>query len=270
MSRVLKHLTLILLSLLMAFPLIWMLISSMKEHTVILSQPLALPQHWSLDPFIDAWQKGEFGHHFGNSLLVTASAVGGVLMLGSLTGFALARLQLPGSNLVMGIFVIGLLLPVEGILIPLHRLVGDLHIQKTHLTLILPYIALELPVSVFLFRTYYLQVPREIEESGRIDGCNTWQLYWRIFLPMGRQMMGVVGILTFLAVWNEFLLANFLVIDEGLRTMPSAFNAFYGRHRVNYQLIFAGLSVYVMPAVVFYLIMSRAISRSVTAGALKG
>lgn len=270
MARISKHLLMILLSVGMAFPLFWMIASSMKEHTAIMASPLSLPAHWSLSPFFDAWEKGDFTRHFGNSIIVTACSVFGVLLGGSMAGFALARFRVPAASALLGIFVIGLLLPVEGILIPLHRLVETLGLQKTHLALILPYVALELPVSVFLFRTFYLQIPREIEESGRIDGCNAWQLYWRLFLPMGRQVMGVVGILAFLSIWNEFLLANFLVANPDLRTMPAAFNAFYGRHRVNYQLIFAGLSVYVLPAVVFYLIMSRAITRSVTAGALKG
>jgi len=99
-----------------------------------------------------------------------------------------------------------------------------------------------------------------------MDGCNAWQLYWRIFLPMSRQIAGVVAILTFLSFWNEFLLANFLISDEGLKTMPSAFNNFFGHHKANYQLIFAGLSVFILPAVAFYLVLSRTITRSVTAG----
>lgn len=270
MGKLARHSVLIVLSLAMAFPLVWMVLSSMKEHTAILASPLALPVSFEFEPFQRAWVEGRFGQHFANSLIVTGSAVFGVIILGSMAGFALARFKIPAAPVIAALFVIGLLLPIEGILIPLYRLVETLGIQRSLFALILPYIALELPIAVFLFRTYYLQIPKEIEESGRMDGCNAWQLYWRIFLPMGRQAMGVVGILAFLAIWNEFLLANFLVSDPENRTMPAAFNNFYGRHRVNYQLIFAGLSIYVLPAVVFYLVMSRAIARSVTAGALKG
>ncbi|MBI1785207.1 carbohydrate ABC transporter permease [Candidatus Sumerlaeota bacterium] len=270
MKHVLRHFLLALLSMGTAFPLIWMVVSSMKSTTAIQSSPMSLPAHWSLQPFMDAWRQGDFSRHFGNSIAVSMTAVAGIILVGSMAGFALARLRLPGAPFILAVFVVGLLLPVEGILIPLHRLNEQLGIDHSRLALILPYMALELPVSVFLFRTFYLQIPREIEESARMDGCNTWQLYWRIFLPMGRQIMGVVSILAFLAVWNEFLLANFLLNDDSLRTMPSAFNAFYGRHKANYQLIFAGLSVFVLPAVAFYLAMSRMIVKSVTAGALKG
>lgn len=268
--RAALHLTLILLSIFMAFPLIWMIFSSMKSSNEILADPMAFPKSLSITPFIEAWKQGEFGGYFLNSFLVTGIAVTGVIFVGSLAGFALARFKVPLARIILPLFVVGLLLPVEGILIPLHRLIEQLGINESRLALILPYIALELPVSVFLFRTFFLQIPKEIEESARMDGCNAWQLYWRIFLPMGRQVMGVVGILAFLAIWNEFLLANFLLADDNLKTMPAAFNAFYGRHKANYQLIFAGLSVFVIPAVAFYLIMSRTITQSVTAGALKG
>ncbi len=254
----------------MGFPLVWMIASSMKESMDILRAPMSLPRTWSAQPFLDAWEKGEFSRHFGNSIFVTSTSVAGIVLAGSMAGFALARFRLRGASAILGLFVVGLLLPVEGILIPLHRLTEQLGIQQSRFALIFPYMAIELPVSVFLFRAFFSQIPKEIEESARMDGCNAWGMYWRIFLPMGTQMIGVVGILAFLAVWNEFLLANFLIHDDDLKTMPSAFNAFYGRHRMNYQLIFAGLSVYVLPAVVFYLVMSRAISRSVTAGAVKG
>lgn len=270
MRRTFLHTLLVLLSLFMAFPLVWMILSSMKSSNEILADPMALPTTFGFKPFVDAWKQGEFGGYFVNSFIVTGVAVTGVIFVGSLAGFALARFRVPAAPVILPLFVVGLLLPVEGILIPLHRLIEQLGINESRLALILPYIALELPVSVFLFRTFFLQIPKEIEESARMDGCNAWQLYWRIFFPMGRQVMGVVGILAFLAIWNEFLLANFLLADDNLKTMPAAFNAFYGRHKANYQLIFAGLSVFVVPAVAFYLVMSRTITKSVTAGALKG
>lgn len=254
----------------MAFPLAWMVLSAMKEKNRILAQPLVPPEKIDFEPFARAWVEGEFSRHFGNSILVTGSAIVGVLALASATGFALARFPLKGSGAIRTLLVVGLLLPVEGILIPLHSLNERLGIDDSRLALILPYMAIELPIAVFLFQSFYSQIPRELEEAARMDGCGAWGLYWRIFLPMGAPIMGVVAILSFLAFWNEFLLANFLVSDDSIKTMPAAFNAFYGRHRVDYQLVFAGLSLYVVPAVLFYLVMSRAITRSVTAGALKG
>lgn len=265
-----RHATLIALALFMGLPLLWMVGSSMKRKDRIVSHPLEMPERFTLTPFRDAWVQGEFGRHFGNSLIVTGCAIVGVILLASMAGFVLARFPLPGSPLLRTLFMVGLLLPVEGILIPLHALNESLGISESRFALILPYVALELPVAIFLFQAFFSQIPREIEEAARMDGCRAWSIYWRIFLPMGAQVTGVVAILVFLAFWNEFLLANFLVSEESIRTMPAAFNNFYGRHRVNYQLVFAGLSIYVVPAVVFYLLASRWIARSVTAGALKG
>lgn len=269
-SKIFKHATLIALSLMMAFPLVWMAASSQKEGASIRNAPMKMPETWSLDPFKQAWEKGDLGHYFWNSIFVTGMSVAGVLAVGSLAGFALARFPLRGSGFMRGLLVIGLLLPVEGILIPLHSLVEQLSLNQSRWALILPYIAIELPISTFLFHAFYLGVPRELEEAARMDGCGSWGLYWRIFLPMGRQVIGVVSVLSFLSIWNEFLLATFLVSDQDLQTMPAGFNNFYGAHRENLQLIFAGLTIYVLPAVAFYMVMSRAIAKSVTAGAVKG
>ena len=168
------------------------------------------------------------------------------------------------------VLMVGLILPIESIVFPLKDLTETLGIGDRWPALIGPYMALEMPLAVFGFRSFFASIPKEVEESARLDGCNLWQLYWRIFLPMAGPAIGVVGILVFLAVWNEFLLATFLITDSAYQTLPAAFNNFYGRNTHELHLIFAGLVIYIAPAVAAYLVFSKAITRSVTAGAVKG
>lgn len=269
--KALRYMILATAAALMAFPLLWLLLSAMKTTPEIQAYPFALPERFSLRNFVEAWQVGRFADHFLASLVVSICSVAGLLLFGSMAGFAFARFRIRGGGLLLGLLMIALVLPVESIVFPLRDLTESLGIEDRWPALIGPYIALEMPLSVYVFRAFFASIPREMEECARLDGCNLWQLYWRVFLPMAAQATSVVGILVFLAVWNEFLLANFLIGPgaEQYQTLPAAFNRFYGRRTAELNLIFAGLTIYIAPAVAVYLAFSRAITRSL-AGAVKG
>jgi len=265
-----RHLVLLLASAATVLPLAWMVLASMRPGAEILANPLAWPEKLTLEPFIRAWRVGEFHRHFLASAVVSVASVTGIVLFGSLAGFGLARFNIPGGRWLYSLLLLGFLLPTEAIVLSLAGLTETLGISGTWLALIGPYMAIELPTAVFIYRSFFVSIPEAFHEAARIDGANTWQVYWRIFLPMAWPATAVVSIVSFLAVWNEFLLATLLVVDPDLQTMPAAFNAFYGYRRSDYQLILAGLTVYVLPAVVVYLIFNRVISRSVTEATLKG
>lgn len=269
--KVVRHMILVAAAATMVFPLVWLLLSAMKTTAEIQAYPFALPGRISLQNFVEAWRVGRFADHFLSSAVVSVCSVGGLLLLGSMAGFAFARFRIWGGNLLFAVFMIALVLPVESIVFSLRDLTETLGIEDRWPALIGPYIALEMPLAIYVFRSFFASIPREMEECARLDGCNLWQMYWRVFLPMAAQAISVVGILVFLAVWNEFLLANFLIGPnaEQFQTLPAAFNRFYGRRTSDLNLIFAGLSIYIMPAVVVYLTFSRALTRSL-AGAVKG
>jgi len=269
--RPLRHILLILATVVMVFPLVWLLLSAMRTNAEILAEPFALPARISLANFVEAWRVGQFADHFLSSAVVSTCSVGGLLLLGSMAGFAFARFRIPAGGLLFSVFMIALVLPVESIVFPLRGMTEGLGIADRWPALIGPYIALEMPLAIYVFRSFFASIPHEMEECARLDGCNLWQMYWRVFLPMAAQATSVVGILVFLAVWNEFLLANFLITDSApeFQTLPAAFNNFYARHTRRLDLIFAGLGIYIAPAVVVYLSFSKAITRSL-AGAIKG
>lgn len=256
----------------MVFPLVWLILSAMKTTGEIQARPFALPVQFSFNNFAEAWRVGRFDQHFLSSAVVSSSSVIGLLVLGSMAGFAFARFRIPGAGVLFAIFMVALILPIESIVFPLRDMTEMLGIADRWPALIGPYIAIEMPLAIYVFRSFFASIPREMEESARLDGCNLWQMYWRIFLPMAGQATSVVGILVFLAVWNEFLLANFLIsaYDGGrFQTLPAAFNNFHARHSQQLDLIFAGLAIYITPAIAVFLIFSRSITRSL-AGAVKG
>lgn len=271
LGRSARYMVLAVAGAVMVFPLVWLVLSGMKTTPEIQAYPFAFPQRISLKNFVEAWQVGRFSDHFLSSIVVSSCSVAGLLALGSMAGFAFARFRIRGGTLLFALFMIALVLPVEAIVFPLKDLTESLGIADSWLALIGPYIALEMPLAIYVFRSFFASIPREMEECARLDGCNLWQMYWHVFLPMAAQAVSVVGILVFLAVWNEFLLATFLIgpSAEHIQTMPAAFNRFYGRHTASLHLILAGLSIYIAPAVAVYLAFSRTIARSL-AGAVKG
>ncbi|MBP7934244.1 MAG: carbohydrate ABC transporter permease [Phycisphaerae bacterium] len=265
-----RHAALLVASAATVLPLAWMVVASMRPGAEILANPLAWPEKLTLEPFIRAWQIGEFQRHFLASAVVSTASVTGIVLCGSLAGFGLARFSIPGGRWLYSLLLLGFLLPTEAIVLSLAGLTEKLGISGTWLALIGPYMAIELPTAVFIYRSFFVSIPQAFHEAAWLDGASTWQVYWRIFLPMAWPATAVVGIVSFLAVWNEFLLATLLVVDPDLQTMPAAFNAFYGYRRSDHQLILAGLTVYVLPAIVVYLVFNRVISRSVTEATLKG
>ncbi len=265
-----RHLLLIASAAATVLPLGWLVLAAMRPGSQTLANPFAWPERLTIEPFLRAWNEGEFGSHFLASAVTSAASVLLTLLTGALAGFALARFRVRGSGLFTNLLLLGFLIPTEALVLSLSRLAETLGIDDTWLALIGPYTALQLPLAILVYRGFFVSIPESFHEAARLDGANTWQVFWRVFFPMAAPATAVVGIVTFLSVWNEFLLATLLISTPERQLLPAAFNAFYGHHHSDFQLILAGLTVYVAPAVVVYLVFNRVIARSVAEATLKG
>jgi raffinose/stachyose/melibiose transport system permease protein len=251
-------------------PFVWMLVSAMKPKERIFADPWAPPERISFEPFIEAYRQAEFGRYFKNSLVVTALAALGNVALSSLAGYALARWRFRGQSLLLGALLAGLILPLHAYLIPLRGLVEALGLLDTRAALVLPYLAMELPMGIYILRAFFLSLPRELGESAAIDGASSWRIFFSIYLPLAAPAAASVGLITALASWNEFLLAFLFIQDESLRTIPAGLLVFQGLHSTDYQSLFAGLTLVSAPLIAVYLLAQRWMVAGLTAGALKG
>jgi raffinose/stachyose/melibiose transport system permease protein len=252
------------------YPVLWMLLQSFKTKFELYANVWGLPQQLFLDNYVQAWRIARMGTYVFNSLIVSVGTVAIVLVLASLAGYAFARLRFAGRQVLFYAFIFSLIVPLQVTIIPLYAVVSGLGLTNTYFALILPYAAGGLPLSIFLLRAFFESVPREIEEAARIDGCSELAAFWRVVLPISGPGLATVTILQFLGAWNEFLLALIFIRNPALRTIPLGLQSFFFEYAVEWGYLFAALSMATVPVVLVYVLMQRHFISGLTAGAVKG
>jgi raffinose/stachyose/melibiose transport system permease protein len=223
-----------------------------------------------LGNFADAWRDGNFGTYLRSSGIVTVSvvAISGVLSI--LAGYAFGLMRFRGATVLFYVFLLGLMVPTEAVIVPLYYDFRDLGLTDTYWALILPQIGTSVAFGTFWMRAYFRTVPRSLVEAARLDGASSWFTLWRVLLPLARPAVLTMTVLLFMWTWNEFLLALVMVSDEGLRTAPLGLSFFQGRNQTNLTLLAAGAVIVATPVVVLYVFLQRHFIRGMLSGAVKG
>ncbi|MEH7331221.1 carbohydrate ABC transporter permease [Neobacillus drentensis] len=256
-------------ALLIIYPIIWLALSGLKSNSDFFLNTWSLPKEWLWSNYKAAWDAG-IGQFFLNSVLVTLVSVLAVLLLGSMAAFGLSRFHFKGQNLVLVLILSGLMLAPQVSLIPLFKLLQGLGLYNTYWALILPYVAFQLPFAIFLMRSYFLSIPRELEESAIIDGCNSWKVYWHIIIPMGKPIIASCALLAGMNVWNEFMFALVFVEDSALRTIPVGLMNLRSQLNTNFGIQLAGLGISALPMIIAYILFQKQFVRGLSAGSVKG
>jgi raffinose/stachyose/melibiose transport system permease protein len=229
---------------------------------------------WPDDPqwgnFVTAFTAARMTELLKSSVLIVLGVVPISLVVATMAGFAIGHLRIPGRRFVFLAFALGLTLPFEGIITPLYYLVRDMGVLNTRWAIILPLIGLFMPFSVFWMRAHFVNMPEELSESARIDGAGTWQLFWRVHVPLAAPATSSLAILLFLWTWNQFLLAIVLVDDPLQRTMSGALGAFQGQWGTDIPLLCAGSLLILTPTLTVFLIFQRRFVTALLQGSLKG
>lgn len=264
------HFFLILVSLSCIFPLVWMFSSALKTQATVFSDMSLFPAHPQWGNFYLAWTKGGFGIYFFNSIFYTVTVVMGVVLIASLAAYGFARLEFPGKNIFFYMFLATLMIPLPGAFIALYVLLMKLHLVNTRLGYILIQINGGLALGIFLLKTFFERMPRDLEDAARIDGCGRFGIYWRVALPLAKPAIAVVVIFNALTVWNEYLLAMLLLTNKSLMPLQRGLMVFQGAHVTQYPLLMAGITITVIPIVLMYIVMQKYIIAGITAGAVTG
>ncbi|MFD0674175.1 carbohydrate ABC transporter permease [Cohnella sp. GCM10027633] len=272
LQKSLPHIILLVYVAIILFPFVFVLFSSLKADNVEISQaPFAFPTKLYFQNYVDAWVQAKIGTYFLNSAyLALSSAVVGVLVAAG-TAFALTRMKFRiTSKMVYGLVLIGMLIPGNVLFIAQYKLMMDLSILNTHWSLFLPYTAGALPFSVLLISAFMKSIPSELEEAAIMDGLSAVGLFARIILPLTIPALVTVFIINFLGNWNEYLLANFFISKDALRTLPTGMVGFRDAYQTNYALISTGIVFSVTPVIVMYSVLQKQIIEGLTAGSVKG
>lgn len=266
---ILTHILLITGAVIVIYPLLWMVISSMKSYNEIYNDVWGLPAKWLVQNYQTAWSKG-ISAYFVNSVIVTGTTVVSVVIIASMAAYALSRYRTRFIDLALVFIMAGMMINPQVALIPLHGILTDLNLLNTRFALILPYIAFRLPLSVLLLRAYFLSIPREIQESAVMDGCSELGIYLKIYLPMSKPILLTTVVLTSFYAWNEFLFATIFIDSDALKTIPSGLMNFRDALRTDWGVLLAGMVIATLPMIILLILLQKHLVRGLSEGSVKG
>jgi N-acetylglucosamine transport system permease protein len=269
--EVTSHVLLVLWSVIVIVPFVWVLVSSFKTTREILGSPFSLPAKWQFDNYAHAWTDAGIGRFFFNTVIVVGCALFLVMLLGAMCAYVLARFEFPGRRLIYNLMLGGLTFPVFLVIVPLFFVLRDIGLLNTLPGLILTYVAYALPFTVFFLHAFFKTLPQDVYEAAVIDGANEWRTFFSIMLPMAGPGMASVAIFNFLGLWNQFLLPVALNTsqDNYVLTQGMASFASQAGYSVDFGALFAAVVMTVLPVLVVYLIFQRRLSGSVARGTFR-
>lgn len=224
----------------------------------------------TLDNFITVISDNPLHVFFLNSLIITLVTVVAVVILASMFAFAISILGLPGSLVFYAILLTTLMVPIASLVLPLAILLKTFGWVNRYAGLILPYIALGVPFAVVVLKAFFDDSPKELFDAARVDGCNPWQVYWHIALPLVKPALAFIAIWQFITTWNEFFLALVIMTESEMKTLTIIPMQYSGFYMANPGALFAILAIIAVPLIALYVMVQRAFVRGLTAGAVKG
>ena len=274
MKRALTYAWLWFYLLLTAGPLAWLMLTSLKPSREIFLSPFGWPTDPTLENYAKAWEVGRFGSYFANSLGLTLITVVFTLLLSAPAAYVLARFRFKGVQATSFYFLSGLMVPIQLAVVPLFFQMKWLGLLNTRSGLFLVYLATSLPFAVFLLVGFFRTLPGSLREAALLDGATEGQVFWKVFFPLARPGLATVAIITFLGVWNEYLVAFTLLSGQGaeaVKTLPLGLAnlTIVGQFRTDFGMIFAGVVIVMLPTLIAYVTLEKALTQGLTAGASK-
>lgn len=250
---------------------VWVLIiNSFKPQKEILTTPLRWPQNGTLDGYRTVLERGDFPTLFRNSLVVTGCAIALVLLAGSMAGLALSQWRGRTSSLIYFGFVAGLMIPIRLATIDIVRMVERVGLIDRYWGLVPVYVAMSMPVAVFVLTGFINELPSDLFEAARIDGAGEWAIYWRLVLPLLRPALSTVAVLTVLPIWNDIWFPLILTHSQSQQTLMLGVSRLFGQFTTDWTAVLAILAIAAVPVLLLYVALNRTFIHGLTAGATKG
>lgn len=275
-SKLIIHGILIVTVLLSIFPFIWLLSTSLKgvNEDIFAYPPMIIPQDFTWDNYVEVWHRVNFMGYFINSMIVASLTVLLNLILSSLAAYPLARMNFRGKKVAFFSILATIMIPFQAIMLPVYIITLKLHLIDS-VNAVMGYIGLVMPFAVsafgiFLMRQAFLKVPKEVEEAAIVDGCNVFQMFVKVVLPMVKPTLAVLAVFTFIGSWGEFLWPSIMLTKDSMYTLPVGINNLQGMFSANWRFIAAGSIISTIPIIIFFLAMQRYFISGENDGAVKG
>lgn len=270
------HSILIFASLLSVFPFIWLISTSLKGNAenIFAYPPQIMPHDFTFGNYIGVWKKVDFIAYFMNSMIVAGATVLLNLILSAMAAYPLARMQFGGKRIAFFSVLATIMVPFQAIMLPVYLITLKLNLVDS-VSNFMGYLGLVMPFAVsafgiFLMRQAFLSIPKEMEEAAIVDGCNVWQVFFKVLLPMVKPSLAVLAIFTFIGSWGEFLWPSIVLTKESMYTLPVGVNNLQGMFSSNWRFIAAGSILATIPIVIFFLAMQKYFISGENEGAVKG
>lgn len=250
-------------------PLLWMLSGSLQSLTELLSNDTFLPAEPQWQNYVTAWVQGDLGTYLRNSVIYTGCAVAGILVVSSLAGYALARLDFAGKGVFTFIILAVMIIPAPAMFLAQYKLLISLGLTNNPVGYILILITSGIPMSTLIMRSFFVSQPRDLEEAAALDGAGPLRIFWSVILPLAKPGLAAVAVIQGLGAWNEYLMALVLFDDNALMPIQRGLTAFTSAETPQQQILLAATTISIVPVVIFYLMAQRHIVKGIGAGAIK-
>ena len=252
----------------MAYPIFWSVMSSLKTNAELVANPFSIPREPQIENIVELWVEGDFIRYFRNTLIISLVTVIGVVTMATMAGYVFSQRQSGLFKLLFLFFFMGLMVPREVVIVPVFRIIASLGLRNTLTGVILVYLA-GTSFGIVLMRTYFLTVPTELREAALIDGCSEFGVFFRVYVPLAAPAMVTVSIFAFFFSWNDLLWPLILIQKPEWFTLVQGVLRYADEFTVDWSKRSAGLVFSILPPLIFYLIFNRGIQSGLTAGAIK-
>lgn len=267
---VLKYCVIFFVIIISVFPLLWLVLSSFKTNNEILESAFSLPKTPSFYGYKVAIETTKLHFRFLTSCIITGISTVIAVAIYSMAAYALARFSFKGRVVVFTILISSILIPANTMIQPIYTLIRWLGLYDTKAALILVYTGFAMPMCLFLIRSYFMNIPKELEEAAEIEGAGFYKVFVTVMFPLAKPAISSAAVLTCIFSWNELLYALLLTSAERNRTLPVTLRYFTSMFSFNYPPMFAALTIYILPTILMYIILQKQIMQSLVSGAIKG
>lgn len=270
LCRILLYSVLILFAVICLYPVYFTLVSSLKTNTEIFTNPFSMPADPQFDNYVRAWEIGKIGIYFRNSIVLTVATLVVSAFAGSLAGYILAKFKFRGKGLIYLLFLAGMMVPIQTVVIPLAFTLGKFGIVDNYPVLVLLYSAFCLSMTVFIVTGFMKGLPDELEEAAVMDGAGPAAVFFRIILPLSMPAVASASIFNFVSSWNNLLFPLVFLGNDNLKTISIGLLSFFGAYTSDYGAVMAAIGVSILPPVIMYILLQEKMEKGLTAGAVKG
>ncbi len=269
-TKIFLYATLTIAALVVILPLLWLLFTSLKTRQDLAHNTWGLPEHWEFVNYYIAWTGSKIPRYMLNSVRATFLSIVLTVVLATPVSYVISRFKFKGNNILYLFFIAGMMIPIHSTVIPIYTMVGNMNMNNNLEVLSIIYGAYRIPVSIFILEGFMSGIPKELEECAVIDGASVWDIFFKVTVPLSKDGIVTIAILTVLSSWNELLLSMLLISTPQQKTLPNGLMGFITEYNSEYTQLAAGIMVAIIPPIIFYMLAQEKIEKGMIAGAVKG